>query len=120
MTPEQSAAIARIRSRVDAATEEGLHYAWHVNGADLRLLLSALEEAQAVGAGWQPIETAPKGGVFIVAYPDGRGGWSVAMAYRAKNETIRSETGATDLTDKAKFWWPLPAPPVLTPTGGQE
>lgn len=57
---------------------------------------------------WQPIDTAPKG-TFIVASPRG-GVWGVQVAYRAKNGTIRSETGVHEITD-ATHWMPFPDPP---------
>lgn len=63
---------------------------------------------------WQPIETAPSGGVFVVAIPKAAGRWNVAMAYRAKNGTIRSELGTADYStgpERATHWWPLPPPP---------
>jgi hypothetical protein len=60
---------------------------------------------------WQPIETAPDGGAFIVATRKGPDQWNVELAYRAKNGTIRSETGAWELTE-ASHWIPLPHPPT--------
>ena len=61
---------------------------------------------------WHPIETAPSGGAFIVCMPnEGIGARSVALAYRAVNGTIRSESGAFDYTRRATHWMPLPTPP---------
>ena len=60
---------------------------------------------------WQPIETAPDSGCFIViTSKNDRGGHKVALAYRAKNGTIRNETGSREY--KPTHWMPLPDPPV--------
>jgi hypothetical protein len=63
---------------------------------------------------WQPIETAPKGGTFLVCIPRDAGTYAerfnVALAYRAKNGTIRSESGGRDYTNEATLWAPLPNP----------
>jgi hypothetical protein len=62
---------------------------------------------------WQPIETAPKDGRFLVFLSDG----AVEVAKRIPNSKTMVIGGAFsfDRSEKPTHWMPLPEPPHIAP-----
>ncbi len=59
---------------------------------------------------WQPIETAPKDGMFIYAMPkDDK--WGIGLAYRNVSGGWSCAYGDREAPRKATHWMPLPEPP---------
>ena len=76
----------------------------------LRRLADALEAAEG---GWQPIETAPKDGTWVLAYDADEYGETTETAHWVRNGMFG---GAWEISDemqiKPTLWMPLPAPPA--------
>lgn len=65
-------------------------------------------------SGWRPIETAPKDEMFIWAAPNGKGKWSLGLAYRNVSGGWSDAYGG-DAPKRATRWTPLPEPPQDDP-----
>jgi Protein of unknown function (DUF551) len=62
---------------------------------------------------WQPIETAPRGEMFIYYWPrDGKR--AIGLAYLAKDGGWRDSEGNWKTRLEPTHWMPIPAPPVQT------
>lgn len=59
---------------------------------------------------WRPIESAPKGEMFIWAAPRQGGKWGLGLAYWTVSGPWRDAYGAPSLD--ATHWMPLPEPPA--------
>jgi hypothetical protein len=73
-----------------------------------------VRDGTAIVGEWQPIETAPKDGSFLVcAVDDDRGPFVVSaqILWMARKENTPSHLGLSHLT----HWMPLPASPVSRP-----
>ena len=78
------------------------------------------EPAATEGAGWQPIETAPKDGRAIQLVSGNwqtTGSWHKAYQCWTTNGPVYSKYPADE---QPTHWMPLPAPPAKHPSGGEK
>jgi hypothetical protein len=59
---------------------------------------------------WQPIETAPKSGMFIWGYWEGEK-FQIGLSYRTVTKKNFDAYGMGDVHRFATYWHPLPLPP---------
>lgn len=74
-----------------------------------------LPETASRRSEWQPIETAPVDGLFLVYMPDEPPHSRFHVARWHPNAKVIGHVFAFDLT-KPTHWMPLPEPPLLKPS----
>lgn len=76
---------------------------------------------------WQPIETAPKDGSYVLLLLGGKfvsvGSWDLQKHHSKPNSFWASERGLLfgktwDRANQPTHWMPLPAPPLSPPLRG--
>ena len=60
---------------------------------------------------WQPIETAPKDGHYLLLLNKTEYGGEVAMAWFSAPENIWVRCHSNDAVRRATHWMPIPEPP---------
>jgi hypothetical protein len=102
--------LISLRRNVGNAAYEAQCEEW------LGALRAQPQAAEKVVAQWQPIETAPKDGEFLVYMPEERTKFQVARFHQ--NVKIIGNTFAFDLTEPT-HWMPLPASPTTQADPGE-
>lgn len=120
----QNGAIETMRERAKAfrwrttdarniTTEEGWVAIPREDYDTLKALLALIAEAEGEPRGWRPIETAPKDGTPILAYPVWSN-WKVAEV--VWHEMVRTpgrwESRGLAVRCEPTHWMPLPTPPA--------
>lgn len=107
MTPEEKQRLEQIRER-SLEAKRPQRYPERADWADIDFLLSFIIETS-----WQPIETAPEHGEFLVYMPDEPRRKTQAAEWHPNVKVIGNHF-AFDLT-KPTHWMPLPEPPQQNP-----